>query len=351
MRRSRLSDRILSRNACVSALVASVLLGSPLLGASEAAAQDAGEPSSYLTAETPVPFGYQYGEFETTRAASMGGALRAAGNGTTAPFLNPAAMTLTRVYHLEAYGQGTPETARHAYGGVIVDSITNKLAGGLAVSGGFLDSGEASTSIDRSWIDVRLALAYPFGDVVSVGLGGRFFKLTENGYGPLGESKASGGLEEDEGRAAMQNIPTLDAGFTVRAGEMVVLGVSGQNLTFPDDGILPTTLGGGVAVATENFTIEADGVADFTSYLEPVPRVMAGGELLVADAFPIRVGYRYDHGASSHALSAGLGYLSREFMVEAALRRTVAGPEATTFTLGLGYFLESSGLTGRGEEL
>jgi hypothetical protein len=316
-------------------------------------AQDAPVESAYLTAETPVPFGYQYGEFETTRAAAMGGALRAAGNGTTAPFLNPAAMTLARVYHIEAYGQGSPETARHTYGGVIVDSITNKLAGGLAVSGGFLDSGEVGTSLDRSWIDVRLALAYPFGDVVSLGLGGRFLKLTENGFGPFGDSKVSGGLVEGEeqGRSAMQNLPTFDAGIAVRAGDMVVLGVSGQNLTFPEDGILPTTLGGGIAIATEDFTIEADGVADFTSYLEPVPRVMAGGELLVADALPIRLGYRYDHGAGSHALSGGLGYLSREFMVEAAVRRTLVGPEATTITLGIGYFLESSGLTGRGDEL
>jgi len=320
--------------------------------ASTASAQEA-STSPYASAETPVPFGYGYGEFETTRSAAMGGALRAAGNGTTAPFLNPAGMALSKVYHLEAYGQGSPETERHAYGGVIVDSLTSRLAGGLAVSGGFLDAGDPATSLDRSWIDVRLALAYPIVDELSLGLGGRFLKLTEGGYGPLGDSRVSGGLKSDggEGRSAMQNLPTFDAGLAIRAGEIVRIGASGQNLTFQGDGLLPATVGGGIAVATDNFTIEVDGVADLTSYVDPTARVMAGGELLVADALPLRLGYRFDQGASSHAISGGLGYLTREFMIEASVRRTIAGPEATTIFLGAGYFLESSGLTGRGEEL
>ena len=67
--------------------------------------------------------------------------------------------------------------------------------------------------------------------------------------------------------------------------------------------------------------------------------------------FILRLGYRFDQGASSHAISGGLGYLTREFMIDASVRRTIAGPEATTIFLGAGYFLESSGLTGRGEEL
>jgi hypothetical protein len=38
-------------------------------------------------------------------------------------------------------------------------------------------------------------------------------------------------------------------------------------------------------------------------------------------------------------------------MVEASVRRTLVGPEATEIIFGAGYFLESSGITGRGEEL
>jgi hypothetical protein len=40
-----------------------------------------------------------------------------------------------------------------------------------------------------------------------------------------------------------------------------------------------------------------------------------------------------------------------EFMIEASVRRTVAGPEMTEIIFGAAYFLESSGLTGRGDEV
>jgi hypothetical protein len=317
-----------------------------------ARAQDSGDKSPLVTAETPVPFGFNYGEVETTRAAALGGAMRAAGNGTTAVFTNPANMPLTRLYHIEALGTVVPEFGRQVYGGVIVDSITSKLAGGVAVTGGFLDLGDAKTSLDRSFIDVRVALAYPIADVFNIGLGGRYLKVTQDGLGPLGDSKVSGGLKDPEGdgRLSFMGLPTFDAGVTLKLADIVLIGASGQNLTFPDNAMLPTTFGGGVAVATEDFTIEADGVADFNSYGEVTGRIMGGGEYLLLDHVPLRAGYRYDQGADSHAVSGGVGYIAREFMVEASVRRTIVGPEATTIFFQVGYFLESSGLTASPDE-
>ncbi len=309
-------------------------------------AQD-GTSSEIVTGAVPSAFAFNYGEVDTTRSAAMGGALRAAGNGTTAPYMNPAGMATARVYHIEAQAQVTPEFGRQQYGGTIVDSVTSRLAGGLGVHGGFLDP----DGIDRSWIDVRIALAYALTDAFSVGLGGRYMKVVEDGLGPLGDSKASGGLRDPAGgRFALENVPTFDAGLAVRLGEIVRLGLAGQNLSYPNDGILPTTFGGGVAVATEDFTVEADGLADFTSYENIAPRLMAGGELLVADSVPIRGGYRFDGGAASHAVSAGVGYLGREFSIEGAVRRTIVGPSATTVVFSIAYFLESSGLARAGDE-
>lgn len=318
-----------------------------------ALAQEETEKGPIATGETPIPFAYNYGEVDTTRSGAMSGALHAAGNGTTALFTNPAGMTLTRVYHIEAIGQITPEFGRHVYGGMVVDSITNKLAGGVAVTGGFLDAfTDDPSAVDRSWLDIRLALAYPIVDGFSVGLGGRYLKLTQDGVGPLGESKVSNGLSDGEnGHTSMVNVPTFDAGLTFKAGEIIVIGVSGQNLTFPDNGILPTTVAGGIAVAHEDFTIEADGLADFTSYASPTARIMAGGEYLLLDHVPLRAGYRFDQGADSHQISGGVGYIASEFMVEASVRRTLAGPDATEIIFGAGYFLESSGLTGSGDEM
>jgi hypothetical protein len=72
---------------------------------------------------------------------------------------------------------------------------------------------------------------------------------------------------------------------------------------------------------------------------------MAGGEYLLINHIPLRVGYRYDQGANSHALSAGVGYMAKEFSVEGSVRRTLVGPPATMIFFGVAYFLESSGLT------
>lgn len=322
-----------------------------LLSGGTAAAQEeeeGGSGSPIVSGDAPSTFAFDYGDTETTRAAAMSGAMRAAGNGTTGIFVNPAAMTLTRVYHIEAQAQVTPEFGRHVYGGTIVDSVTSRLAGAFAVNGGFLDEG----GIDRSWIDVRLALAYPITDAFSVGFGGRYMKVVEDGLGPLGESKASGGLRDPEGgRFALENVPTFDAGIAVRAGDILRIGLAGQNLSFPDHGLMPTTFGGGLAIATEDFTIEADGIADFNSYEDVAARIMGGGEVLIANAVPLRAGYRFDQGAESHSLSGGVGYLGREFSIEGSVRRTIAGPDATVLVFSVAYFLESSGLARAGADM
>ncbi|MBI4700548.1 MAG: hypothetical protein HY744_05185 [Deltaproteobacteria bacterium] len=252
-------------------------------------------------------------------------------------------MTQTRVYHLEAMGQFTPEAARQIYGGAIVDS-TRRLAGGAALCGGFIDP----DGIDRSFVDLRLALAFAFSEMFSVGVGGRYLKLDQEGFGPLGQSRASGGLMDAEdpprGRNALVDTVTFDAGMSIRPTEGLVLAAVGQSLSYPDNGVLPTTLGGGIGYGSADFSLEADALADFNSWRHPTARAMAGGEYLIANHFPVRAGYRFDHGAGSHALSAGLGYLDSRFSVEASVRRTLAGPASTTIVVGIAYFLESSGL-------
>jgi opacity protein-like surface antigen len=299
-----------------------------------------------LAAADPSPLPpqviYNYGELETARSAAMGGALRALGNGTAGLFLNPAAMAETRVYHLEGLAQFTPETARQVYGGAVIDSVTSRLAGGLAVAGGFMDP----SGIDRSLIDVRLGLGFPVSDRFFVGVVGRYVKVTQEGLGPLGESKVSGGLIDSSGsRSAFVNAVTFDAGMGVKLGDNVYLAAVGQNLTYPDNSIVPTTVGGALGFGNENLSIEADGVADLTSWNKPTARLMAGGEYLVANHVPVRLGYRYDQGAKLNFLSGGVGYVGTEFSIEAAVRRSLSNPGTTTLVFSVAYFLESSGLT------
>ena len=298
--------------------------------------------------DLPPQFAYNYGETDTPRSGAMGGALRALGGDVNAIFLNPGAMGVTRAYHIQALGQFTPEAGRQLYGGAIVDS-TRRLSGGLAVIGGFEDP----DGIDRSQVDVRAALAFALSNSFQVGLAGRYLSLDQEGLGPLGKSRASGGLYDQEdqpdGRDALVNTLTFDAGAVIRATDELHIGIVGQSLSYPNNGLLPTVAGGGIGYGTEDFGVEVDAVADFNSWSEVSPRVMAGGELLIANSFPIRAGYRFDLLAgsglpASHQMSAGLGYIDPRFSVEASLRRTLAGPSATMIIVGVAFHLESFGL-------
>lgn len=330
-------SRLRSPRALLALVVALV---STLTG--EAAAQEDTNPSPL-----PPQFAYNYGETDTARAGGMAGALRAAGGSNSAIYLNPANLGLTRIYHIDALAQFTPEAGRHLYGGSIVDS-TRRFSGAFSLVGGFQDS----DGVDRSSIDVRAALAFAISDMFHVGVGGRYLSLQQEGLGVLGDSRVSGGLREEGDptqREALVNTFTFDAGVTMRATDEIHISVVGTNLTYPDNGLLPTTVGGGIAWATEDFTIEADGVADLNSWSKVSPRAMAGGEYLIASRFPVRLGYRFDLMAGSdltpsHQASAGFGYLDPRFGVQAAVRRTLVGPSATLIMVQAGVYLESLGL-------
>ncbi len=326
----------------VSGASAAALAGALLLGAGTAAA----EPDPFNPDRLPTQVLYNYGENETTRSGAMGGALRALGSGTTALFLNPADMTSTRVYHIEAQAQFSPEAGRQIYGGSVVDSVTGRLAGAASFSGGFVDP----DGTHRSLLDVRAGLAYPVSDRFSIGLGGRWLKLNQESVkAPFTLDGISGGLGDPAGnrdsRFSFVNSLTFDVGITARLGDNVFVSAVGQNLTYPNNGVLPTTVGGGLGFANENLSLEGDGVADLNTWGKATARFMAGGEYLVADHVPIRLGYRFDQGAKLHTLSGGLGYLSPEFSIDAAVKRTISQPGVTTIILSVAYFLESSGLT------
>jgi opacity protein-like surface antigen len=295
---------------------------------------------SAAQSKLPLPLVTNESDNETARIGGMNGALRAWGSGTSAMFLNPANLAETQAYHLEGLVQLTPEANRQAYGGVIMDSITNRLAAGVSFVGSFLDP----DGINRQTIDVRLGLGYPITDRLLIGLGGRYMRATQTGVGPFGNSTFSGGLVNGTGRYPFLETVTFDAGLTLRATEGLSISALGQNLTFLNNGVLPTTIGGGIGYATSGFTIECDGLADLYSWGKPTARVLAGAEYLIVGQIPIRAGYRYDQGSGQHSVSAGLGYISREFSVEAAVRRAIDERGPTTVTIGLAYFLESSGL-------
>lgn len=290
----------------------------------------------------PPEVGYDYGQTATPRIGGMGGAQRASSNSTDALFVNPANIAATRVYHVGALGEIWPEARRQTYGIAIVDSIVSasRLAGGL--SGSY--TSQDPSGVDRSAFDVRLALAYPFSEYFYAGATARYLSLKQSGY-PSGlfalqPSAAAGGLKD---KAIVQQV-TFDAGLTAKPVKEFALSLVGYNLTDPGVGFLPFMVGGGAAYETTELTVEADALADFTTYSSTTWHAMGGGELLVGDHVPLRAGYRWDQGRESHALSFGVGYVDQAYALELSVMRVVSGDAATAVLIGFRYHVESAGL-------
>ena len=294
---------------------------------------------AHTESDLPPEVGYNYGEVETPRSMALGGAQRATSYSVGGLFSNPANMARTAVYHLGGIAEVWPEANRISFGGAAVDSIVNSkgIAGGLGYTYNQQDKG----GLDRQYNDLRFALAFPMQDKFFLGLGGRYLWLAQNGFGPLGSSLASGGLKNERIIKGF----SFDAGVTLKPTDELYVAVVGSNLSDPGNGFQPLTAGGGVGFANKDFGAEADVTFDFTTWDETKLRAMGGVELLIDDSVPIRAGYRYDAGAESHAVSAGVGYIERAFSAEAAVRRVVSGDKATAIVLGVTLHLEASGLT------
>jgi opacity protein-like surface antigen len=295
--------------------------------------------------------GFNYGEIETGRSAALGGAVRALGNAVTGLYANPANIALTRVYHIQGLAQIWPEARRQTYGASAVDSVTGRLAGALGAHYGVLDP----DGVGRKWTDVRLALGFPVSERFYAGVTGKYLNVRDTGF-----PRAGYGLPHSYASAGLADAPivegfTFDAGITVKPTNALFIGVVGSNLTNSGHGFQPLTLGGGIGFGNNDITAEFDVVADFTTYTKAdgsnrtTLRALAGFEYLAGDHFPLRIGYRYDDRASTHAISGGVGYIDPQFSIDLSIRRTVAGKEpfgpVTSVVVDLQYFLESTGMT------
>jgi hypothetical protein len=296
-------------------------------------------PAAAQAMSTSPEAAYDLGEIPTARSVAMGGALTALGVSTPALFLNPANMALARVYHIEALGAVMPEAGRTTLGGAIVDSALNKyrLAGGIGGAWSEMDP----SATNRTWTDVRLALALPLGDAFAIGAAGRWLQVNQAiSSGPFGQSFASDGTPG----GPILNTVTVDLGGTLSLGDAVRVGVVGHNLTAPGTALAPTTAAFGIGYGTQELSLEADGMADFTTYSRVAGRAMVGGELLVAEHYPVRIGWRYDGGMHVHAASLGFGYVEATWGAELGVRRDLLADHGSTlFVLSLHYFYDSGG--------
>jgi hypothetical protein len=285
---------------------------------------------------------YDLGELPNARSVGMAGALNALGVSTAALSLNPANMALARVYHLEVIGAFSPESQRQTYGGAVVDSVLNaaQVAGGLAGTWSQMDP----SGINRRWTDVRGGLALPLGGHLALGAIGRWLRVDQSvAAGPFAGSYASDGTRN----GPILNAFTFDLGATAVIVEGLHVAIVGHDLTNPGNALAPTLLAGGIGYTTPQFSIEADGQGDFTTWGGTRGRLMVGTELFIADRYAMRAGYRYDGGTQLNSLSVGFGYVDPKWSVEVGLRRDLIGDHGQTYgVLALRYFYDALGIAG-----
>lgn len=270
----------------------------------------------------------------------MAGAQQVWGGSTTAVFVNPANLALYRVYHLEGLAAFGPEARRQSYGGAVVDSSTSRLAGGFGGTWSQMDP----DGIRREWTDLRLTLAYPLGDRFHLGATGRYLRANQGATrGPFGASLASDGSSTEP----IVNEFTFDAGAAIAVTEQLRVAISGRNLTAPGTGFMPLGVAGGLGWSNQTVTVEANTLVDFTTFGSARMRLMAGGEVLLADRVPLRAGYRYDAGTKTHAVGLGAGYVEKKFSIEVGGRRdVVADHPSTMVAVGLRFFIDAGGAGG-----
>ena len=130
-----------------------------------------------FTAETRAEEPEHTADLETPRGIAMGAGGRASAQAASALAYNPANLSLGGIYHINVFTGYVPGSERWTVGGSIVDSMTNQnIAMGVSFRG-VLGNGEEG----YSGFDGRLAIAIPFSEQISFGVGGRYLSFEQEG--------------------------------------------------------------------------------------------------------------------------------------------------------------------------
>ena len=247
-------------------------------------------------------------DLQHSRNMAMGGAYESLGYGAEAIGGNPAALSLFKRYQIEASGSWDIPQG-FGFGSVGVADSTNVLAAGVTYT--FATYG----GTERRWAHLTtLGLAYAFGDLIHIGIAVRHHVLVG---------------------AANTNSVSMNAGVVAKPASWLSLGFSGHNLisVYQKDisryfvaSISSQILG----QLTPAFDLRMD-------FNQPVVRLAycAGIEWLIAQSFPVRIGYQFDGIANHQYLSGGIGWFSDGSGIDFSYRHELGGQEGRLISLTL----------------
>jgi len=266
---------------------------------------------------------------ETARSMAMGLGARASATSTSAVALNPAGMSIGRLYHIETAVTYDPQPGRFSTGASLMDSYSGpvNMGSNFRYVHGNGESGHGG-------FDGRIALGLPLGDNFAIGLSGRYMSFWREGQ------------PEDSDVDPYAEQVTIDAAIRVTPVPGLHFAALGYNLIPVGSPLAPVQVGGSVSYTIDNtFTLAFDGLADLSTWTDVdgniVPEALFGGgaELFTGEV-PIRAGYIFDTGRDVHYLTAGAGWRNDELGIDIAYRQQVTGPDlATSLLASFRYFV------------
>ncbi len=244
------------------------------------------------------------------RNYAMAGAYRSLGYGAETINGNPAALTLFKRYQVELSGAYDFKNT-WGYGGVsVADSISSEVAGGASYQ--MVSLGNDAAGTRRTVFMTTVASAYSPVGFLHLGVAVKHQLIT--GYNEA-------------------NSVTMNAGVIFAPFEELTLSFSAQNII----GVWNTDVPRYFSFAASSllggqFTPTVELRADFN---QAKPRfVFAGGmEWLIANSFPVRVGYSNDQVSGTQHLGFGIGYFNEGSGVDLAYRHEIGGTEGKMLAL------------------
>ncbi len=243
-----------------------------------------------------------------SRNLALGGAYESLGYGAESVSGNPAALSLYKRYQMEASGSWDIPNGYGMATVALADS-TNALAAGVAYQ--YVTYG----AHNRRWAHLTTgALALSLADWLHIGAAVRHQVI-------LG--------------ATNTNSVTMNAGLVVRPAQFLSLGFSGHNLIYnynPD--ITRYFVASVSAMLLGQLSPVFDLRMDFNQ-AQPRLAYLGGIEWLIAQAFPLRVGYQFDDILRRQYVSGGIGYFDQGSGIDLSYRHELAGSEGRMLSLTL----------------
>lgn len=247
-------------------------------------------------------------DVQAARNMAMGGAYEALGYGSETIGGNPAALSLYKRYQIEASGAWDIPQG-FGFGSVAVADSTNPLAAGIQYT--FATFGGP----ERRWAHVTtLDLSYSIADVFHIGIATRHQVLVG---------------------ASNTNSVTMNAGIVVRPIEYLSIGLSGHNLISVYNRDVSRYFVASIAGKLFNQLSPVFDLRMDFNQVDPRFAFHGGIEWLIAQTWPVRIGYQYDGIANHQYISAGAGWFNEGSGVDIAYRHELGGQEGRLISLTL----------------